>query len=443
MVSVLIFMSGRFYPTLPAKNLPQVEKKREPDILAEKQKNTNYLAGLLFFCRFVTIVYIYLNYLTTYLQDSIPTTNTHMAMKSIFLFSPIIAILLASDYCYGQNYNQNTNVNQNTVIVNNAPVIVKTEYVDRYRTVYVNRPQPVRVAKKLPAPIQLHGYLWVYPEDIGDFRQQADASGVIRDINAQNPYGRNDWRIPTPGELALLENEADKVGLGDGIYLATNHANGILRMVSTGASVAQQNAERNAEAAREIAEQRRVEAERRRQAEARVRAEQLAAAESRRVAAAAARSEENALWIRQNPILAIERHCGLIVKVRAHESWNDRNDCGAGWRLATDAEIARMYSIGDGIFNNYVGDDAAGHGNSRFLLSSDSRLVRSYYQKMSWNANGKHAWVLEVSNIWRPWGKVDTVTIVEPYNSKSSAESFGENDTQRGSKFVCIDVKVQ
>jgi hypothetical protein len=40
-------------------------------------------------------------------------------------------------------------VQQNQQNVNiNLPVIEKTVYVDRYRTVYVDRPQPKRVAKK-------------------------------------------------------------------------------------------------------------------------------------------------------------------------------------------------------------------------------------------------------------------------------------------------------
>jgi uncharacterized protein (TIGR02145 family) len=73
--------------------------------------------------------------------------------------------------------------------------------------------------------------LWVYTEDIGNFKQPP--LDVIRSINAQNMYGRDNWRIPTPDELAVLENNADKVGLGDDIYLATDHANGILRLVST------------------------------------------------------------------------------------------------------------------------------------------------------------------------------------------------------------------
>ena len=155
------------------------------------------------------------------------SSKSQMSRKNYLTF--IVVFVLFSNYCFGQS----VSVQQNQQNVNiNLPVIEKTVYVDRYRTVYVDRPQPKRVAKKLPAPIQLLGYLWVYPEDLGTFKQPP--TGVIESINAQNMYGRDNWRIPTPDELAVLENNADKVGLGDDIYLATDHSNGVLRLVSTG-----------------------------------------------------------------------------------------------------------------------------------------------------------------------------------------------------------------
>jgi hypothetical protein len=147
-------------------------------------------------------------------------------------FIGIVIFILLGSYCYGQQ--------NNTVIIQNntMPVVIeKPVYIERYRTVYRDRPQPKRVARRLSAPIQLLGYLWVYPEDLGNFKQQP--MGVIESINAQNMYGRDNWRIPTPDELAVLENNADKVGLGDDIYLATDHSNGVLRLVSSGTTNAQ------------------------------------------------------------------------------------------------------------------------------------------------------------------------------------------------------------
>lgn len=123
---------------------------------------------------------------------------------------------------------QNVTANQNQQNINiNVPVIEKKVYVDRYRTVYVEKP---RVARKLEKPILLLGYLWVYPEDLGNFSQIP--VGVVNAINAQKQYGRNNWRIPTPDELVVLEANGEKVGLGDDIYLATDHRNGVLRLVA-------------------------------------------------------------------------------------------------------------------------------------------------------------------------------------------------------------------
>lgn len=153
------------------------------------------------------------------------------------LFISILLLLTT----YSASFSQTYTVNQQSQSVNiNVPVIEKPVYIEKYRTVYVNKP---RVAKKLEKPIQLLGYLWVYPEDLGDFKQIP--VGVINSINSQSPYGMNTWRIPTPDELSVLEANADKVGLGDDIYLATDHRNGVLRLVSTGKSINEKVAKRS------------------------------------------------------------------------------------------------------------------------------------------------------------------------------------------------------
>jgi len=125
-------------------------------------------------------------------------------------------------------HSQTYTVSQQSQQVNiNVPVIEKPVYIEKYRTVYVDKP---RVARKLEKPVLLLGYLWVYPEDLGNFGKIP--TGVINSINVQRPYGRNNWRIPTPDELAILEANAEKIGLGDDIYLATDHCNGVLRLVA-------------------------------------------------------------------------------------------------------------------------------------------------------------------------------------------------------------------
>lgn len=144
-----------------------------------------------------------------------------MIRKPIILLS---FLLLGLTTTQSQTYT----VNQQSQQVNiNVPVIEKPVYIERYRTVYVNKP---RKAKKLSEPVLLLGYLWVYPEDLGSFKQVP--TSVIKSVNAQRPYGRNNWRIPTPDELAVMEANADVIGLGDDIYLATDHRNGTLRLVA-------------------------------------------------------------------------------------------------------------------------------------------------------------------------------------------------------------------
>lgn len=166
--------------------------------------------------------------------------------KFLFVFA---LFMFMDDFCYSQNFNQNANqnVNQNSIIINNLPVIEKKEYIIKYRPVYIEKPQPRRYARKLPAPICLQGFLWVYPEDLGTYT--GGPNDIISQINRQELHGRNDWRIPTENELQLMENYADKCGLGDGIYLSASHSNGILRLVSTGMSVREQREQEAAEAA--------------------------------------------------------------------------------------------------------------------------------------------------------------------------------------------------
>ena len=176
-------------------------------------------------------------------------------MFTFFLF----IFMFMGGVCYSQNINQNINqnvnqnINQNSIIINNQPVIEKKEYIIKYRPIYIEKPQPRRYARKLPTPIRLQGFLWVYPEDLGTY---ADGpNDIIAQINRQELHGRNNWRIPTTNELQLMENYAEQCGLGDGIYLSTSHRNGILRLVSTGMSVQEQHNQAAAERARQAREE--------------------------------------------------------------------------------------------------------------------------------------------------------------------------------------------
>lgn len=105
------------------------------------------------------------------------------------------------------------------------------------------------------------GYLQVYPEDLGTFNSMP--TGVIRAVNNQGLFGYGDWRLPTNEELSLMMTQKEKLGLGSGDnYMSSNNAssgrNLIVRLVTTGRTIVELNAER----------QRQQEAEARRRAEA-------------------------------------------------------------------------------------------------------------------------------------------------------------------------------
>lgn len=112
------------------------------------------------------------------------------------------------------------------------PQIDKTQYNATYRNkgVFSRTQQPERTARKLPTPITLNGYLVVYNEDLGYFNQHPQ--NVIEQLNTQKKFGRDNWRIPTPEELSIMESNASTLGLGSGVYMCTKHANGYLRPVS-------------------------------------------------------------------------------------------------------------------------------------------------------------------------------------------------------------------
>ena len=122
--------------------------------------------------------------------------------------------------------------NYNTTQYQQTQAQPQQQMPQQVQTIYVEKPQPKRLARKLAEPVQLLGYLWVYPEDLGNFKQQP--IGIIENINTQNMYGRDNWRIPSPDELAVLENNAETIGLGEDTYMATDQNSGILRLVSSG-----------------------------------------------------------------------------------------------------------------------------------------------------------------------------------------------------------------
>ena len=176
--------------------------------------------------------------------------GTHMNMnrqnrncKIIFCLILLFLPLTLQGQNYNNNNNNNINQNQNTVIINNAPVVEKTKVIEKVKTVVVEKeaPKPKRYARKLPAPVCILNSLWVYTEDLG-VQDRYSAPEIVEMLNNTNAHGRNDWRVPTDAELNLMLQNADAVGLGDGPYLFHScRYQAVLRPVSTGLTVEQQN----------------------------------------------------------------------------------------------------------------------------------------------------------------------------------------------------------
>lgn len=77
----------------------------------------------------------------------------------------------------------------------------------------------------------LYGYLHVFPNELGVFQSQP--TNLIANINAQDMYWYNDWRLPTNEELSLLRANGY---LSDAEYMTKEKENvsGMVLLVTTG-----------------------------------------------------------------------------------------------------------------------------------------------------------------------------------------------------------------
>lgn len=135
---------------------------------------------------------------------------------------------------------QSNNVNQNTIILNNQPVVERV--VEKEHVVYVTPTPPKRRSHSISSPICLLGKIWVYTEDLGKFKSTSQANEILQHLNSTKAYDRNDWRIPTQAEIAVMKKNYNITGLGNGTYMTTSNNEGFLRPVSTGITISQQNA---------------------------------------------------------------------------------------------------------------------------------------------------------------------------------------------------------
>ena len=76
--------------------------------------------------------------------------------------------------------------------------------------------------------VVLHGYLKLYPEDLGEFHGKP--YDLIRNINKEESYGYDSWRLPTQEELDLISSNGYLSGLK---YMTQSNPNGVLLLVTT------------------------------------------------------------------------------------------------------------------------------------------------------------------------------------------------------------------
>lgn len=104
-----------------------------------------------------------------------------------------------------------TNILGQTVIIQNQnyqisnPVKVIGPIVES--PIFVSNP----IYLEPTEPYTLHGFLKVYPSDLGEFSEYPKS--LIDNINNSNSYGINTWRLPTEDEIKLLIENATRLGL--------------------------------------------------------------------------------------------------------------------------------------------------------------------------------------------------------------------------------------
>ena len=273
--------------------------------------------------------------------------------------------------------------------------------------------------------ITLHGYLHVQPSDLGYFPERPSAT-LISSINRNAPYGFDDWRLPTRGEMALLfANQHIARGLTGERYITSDyHSEGNVRLVSTGKSVAVKRAE-EAEQRRIVAqreeEQRRITEEQRQVAEQRRLAEERRVAEERRIAEQRAaeqrrlEEEQNRVGVVINGVRWATRNVGTsgifasnIESYGGYFTFNQaQTACPSGWRVPTETEFHSLISSGsvwttrngvsgrlygtapNQIFLAATGSGDTGGGAGNRSGSQGEYLTSTSYSKRSTHTRGR------------------------------------------------------
>ena len=228
-------------------------------------------------------------------------------------------------------------------------------------TVTVTNRQPN--VSKPTSVVTLLGYLQVSPDDIGEF--SSVPTNIIANINKQELYGYDDWRLPTQEELDLMKANNNKIGLNNGDYMTSTGRSGNVRLVTTGKTVnekkvaAAEQAER-AEQASRAAEQAK---------QARIAAEQ---------AEQASRAAEQAKQARERNGVTINGITWAVKNLGASKEEETGNyyalepakiACPQGWRLPTRTELQKLADAGSvWTSQNGVYGRVFGNGNNTIFL---------------------------------------------------------------------------
>lgn len=76
--------------------------------------------------------------------------------------------------------------------------------------------------------VVLHGYLKLYPEDLGEYKNTPYT--LIRKINDEISYGYDSWRLPTEEEMDIIRSNGYLSGLK---YMTQSDPRGVLLLVTT------------------------------------------------------------------------------------------------------------------------------------------------------------------------------------------------------------------
>ena len=82
--------------------------------------------------------------------------------------------------------------------------------------------------REISEVVVLHGYLKLYPEDLGEFHGKP--YDLIGNINKEESYGYDSWRLPTQEELDLIRSNGYLSGLK---YMTQSDPRGVLLLVTT------------------------------------------------------------------------------------------------------------------------------------------------------------------------------------------------------------------